>query len=143
MLSGIDARSRCIPQNVSTSPSDDARRSEQRALEQQMRDDVAARRAERGARGQLAATRDAARELQVGEVGACHEQHGQHRVDQRGVKSAHAKHRVNMNLSADEATQREALVTRRFSDDRGDLMRDTDHGGTQLRDSSCREIESC
>jgi hypothetical protein len=63
------------------------RRDEQHPLEQQMNDDVHARRTQRRAERKLARSADAARELQVGEIRAGDEQHRGHGGDQRDVES--------------------------------------------------------
>src|SRR5438045_2069053 len=66
----------------------ESRGAEQDAFEHEVRDDVAPRCPERGARRELGAARDTTRELQIRDVRARHEQHGEHRANERDVERA-------------------------------------------------------
>ena len=64
-----------------------------------MRHETLSSGAERGAQRQVAAAADAAGKLQVGEIGAGHEQHRRNGEDEREVESGHLKFGIRRGVN--------------------------------------------
>ena len=91
----------------------ESRDGEQSALEEQLGDDVLTRRTERRPQRELPAASQSAGELQVGEIGAGDEEHGEHRADQREVETG------EMELPILDRLEEEAGALERFAGRRG------------------------